>query len=160
MRQLFRHVYGAEPLHLLVAVTTLGFAGYVFVYTATRPDRLAFLLWFAGAIVGHDLVLFWVYAAVRRGLEKLGRNLGPRELGLKAVSHFTVPAFVSALLFLVWFPLILGLGRPVYESRVGLPLESGLYLARWLLVTAALFSGSAFVYVARLYRHARLAAQY
>ena len=158
MRERFRHAYGAEPLHLLVAVTTLGFAGFAFLYTAARPDRLAFLLWFGGAIVGHDLVLFWMYATVRRGLERLGANLGPRGLGLRAVNHFTVPAFVSALLFLVWFPLILGLGRTVYASRVGLPLEPGLYLARWLLVTAALFSASAMVYLARLNRRARVAA--
>jgi len=158
VRERFRHAYGAEPLHLLVAVTTLGFAGFAFLYTAARPDRLAFLLWFGGAIVGHDLVLFWMYATVRRGLERLGANIGPRGLGLRAVNHFTVPAFVSALLFLVWFPLILGLGGPVYESRVGLPLEPGLYLARWLLVTAALFSASAMVYLARLYRHSRLAS--
>ena len=140
MRERFRHAYGAEPLHLLVAVTTLGFAGFAFLYTAARPDRLAFLLWFGGAIVGHDLVLFWMYATVRRGLERLGANLGPRGLGLRAVNHFTV------------------LGGPVYESRVGLPLEPGLYLARWLLVTAALFSASAMVYLARLYRHSRLAS--
>jgi hypothetical protein len=158
VRERFRHAYGAEPLHLLVAVTTLGFAGFAFVYTAARPDRLAFLLWFGGAIVGHDLVLFWVYAAVRRGLEKLGASRGSRNLGIRAVNHFTVPAFVSALLFLVWFPLILGLGRTVYESRVGLPLEPGLYLARWLLVTAVLFSASALVYLARLYRRGRAAA--
>ena len=157
MRERFRHAYGAEPLHLLVAVTTLGFAGFAFVYTAARPDRLAFLLWFGGAIVGHDLVLFWVYATVRRGLEKLGASRGSRDLGIRAVNHFTVPAFVSALLFLVWFPLILGLGRTVYESRVGLPLEPDFFLARWLLVTAVLFSASALVYLARLYRRARAA---
>jgi hypothetical protein len=157
VRERFRHAYGAEPLHLLVAVTTLGFAAFAFLYTAARPDRLAFLLWFGGAIIGHDLLLFWVYAAVRRGFEKLGAGLSSRDLGIRAVNHFTVPAFVSALLFLVWFPLILGLGQTVYESRVGLPLEPGLYLARWLLVTAVLFSASALVYVARLYRRARLA---
>jgi hypothetical protein len=61
----------------------------------------------------------------------------------------TVPAFVSALLFVVWLPLILDLSRPVYEAKVGLPLPPGLYLGRWLLVTAALFSVSAVVLVAR-----------
>jgi len=154
VRDSFRRGYGAEPLHLLVALATLAFAGFGFVTAAARPDRLAFLLWFGGAVIGHDLVLFWLYAAVRRGLERTGRRLGPggRERAMRAINHLTVPAFVSALLLLVWFPLIFGLGAPVYERRAGIPLDPDLYLGRWLLVTAALFSGSAVVYLARLRR--------
>jgi hypothetical protein len=115
---------------------------------------VAFLLWFAGAVIGHDLVLFWLYAAVRRGLEKVGTGDGRAGRSPRVVNHLTVPAFVSGLLFLVWFPLILGLSAPAYESRVGLPLEPSLYIGRWLLVSAALFSGSALVYVARMRRAA------
>jgi hypothetical protein len=64
----------------------------------------------------------------------------------------TVPAFVAALLLVVWFPLIFGLSAPVYERKVALAPEPGLYLARWLLVTAALFSASAATYLVRLWR--------
>ena len=147
MRERFRHAYGAEPFHLLVAVTTLGFAGFAFLYTAARPDRLAFLLWFGGAIVGHDLVLFWMYATVRRGLERLGANLGPRGLGLRAVNHFTVPTFVSALLFLVWFPLIAGKGSGSFMRASGL--SNDVYFERWLLASAAMFTASGLVLALR-----------
>ena len=153
-RERFRRAYGAEPLHLLVALATLGFAGFGFLEAAARPDRVAFLLWFGGAVIGHDLVLFWVYSALRRELERAGRRVGGAD-GLRAVNHLTVPAFVSALLFLVWFPLILGLSAPVYERKVGLPLDSVLYLERWLLVTAVLFSGSAIMLLVRLRRSRR-----
>jgi hypothetical protein len=150
----FRRAYGAEPLHLLVALATLGFAGFGFLQAMERPDRGPFLIWFGGAIIGHDLILFWLYAAVRRGLEKVGARANGKGGGLRAVNHLTVPAFVSGLLFLVWFPLILGIGPAVYESRVGLSLEPGLYLGRWLLVTAVLFSGSALIYLLRMRRGA------
>jgi hypothetical protein len=154
VRQAFPRAYGAEPLHLLVALATLAFAAFGFVQAAIRPDRVPFLLWFGGAVVGHDLVLFWLYAAVRRGLERAGARLGGGDpsRGLRAINHLTVPAFVSALLLLVWFPLIFGLSSPVYERKVGIPLDSSLYLERWLLVTAALFSASAVVYLVRLRR--------
>src|SRR5829696_1872548 len=111
----FRRAYGAEPLHLLVAVATLALAGYGLVSAAARPDRVAFALWFGGAIVAHDLVLFWLYAAVRRGLERSARRLGHDrpERALRAINHVTVPAFVSALLLLVWLPLIAGWSAPV-----------------------------------------------
>jgi hypothetical protein len=116
----------------------------------SRPDRVAFLLWFGAAVVGHDLVLFWLYTAARRGLERVGTGLVAGDRAFPAVNHFTVPAFVSALLFLVWFPLILGASAPVYERRVGLPLDPSPYLERWLLITAVLFSASALAYVLRL----------
>jgi hypothetical protein len=155
-RAAFRRAYGAEPLHLLVALATLAFAGYGVVTAVVRPDRVAFLLWFGGAVVAHDLVLFWAYTGVRRGLERAGARLARGDPGraVRAVNHVTVPLFVSALLLVVWFPLIFGLSAPVYERKVGLPPDPGLYLARWLLVTAALFSASAVLYLVRLRRRA------
>ena len=57
------------------------------------------------------------------------------------VNHIRAPALISGLLLLVYFPLILGPAGPEYLNATGHPLHG--YLRNWLLITAALFLGSA-----------------
>jgi len=63
------------------------------------------------------------------------------------VLYVRVPAALSLLLLLVWFPLISGQVADRYASATGLSPDG--FLARWLLVTAVLFGGSAVVFVVR-----------
>jgi hypothetical protein len=97
---------------------------------------LAMLTWFAGAIVGHDLVLFPLYAAVDRLLVRV-----------RAVNYLRVPLAGCGLTFLLFLPGIVRQGEPTFQAATGLDQQP--YLARWLLVCAALFAGSALVYLLR-----------
>jgi hypothetical protein len=65
-----------------------------------------------------------------------------------------VPAALSGLLFLVWFPLILRLQTPYHASTT---LSADPYVWHWLAVTGALFLLSAVAFAVRLRRQPRTA---
>ncbi len=67
--------------------------------------------------------------------------------------YVRVPAALSSLLLLVWFPLITGRVSDRYGSVTGLSPDG--FLARWLLLTALLFGGSAVLFVLRVRRAAK-----
>ncbi|MDX3357306.1 hypothetical protein PV703_29180 [Streptomyces sp. ME01-24h] len=64
-------------------------------------------------------------------------------------NHLRVPAFLSGVLLLTWFPLVFRLSRP-FEGAAGLTID--VYLGRWLAVTGVLFGLSAVVFAVRLGR--------
>ncbi|MDP9072126.1 MAG: hypothetical protein M3N68_12775 [Actinomycetota bacterium] len=107
-------------------------------------------VWFAGAIVGHDLVLYPLYALLDGAASRLGRR-GPRP---SAVNFVRVPTVLSGLVLLVAFPLVLGLNRRTYEEASGRSVQP--YLGRWLLFTGLVFLASTLLYVWRLLRHGRV----
>jgi len=129
--------YGASPGHLLILVACFAIAGAAVVGWFQRPRDLdGVLLWFAAAIVLHDVFLLPFYTL-------LG-HLTFRRLPARTGPYVRVPALVSGLVLLILFPTILGLGAHTYHYASGLT-EHG-YLARWLLLTGALFAISAFTY--------------
>ena len=77
-------------------------------------------------------------------LDARPRGAGGRP---RRVNYLRVPAGLSALLLLVYFPLILGRSTGKLEQVSGAPAPD--YLARWLLITGVLFAGSAALYVER-----------
>lgn len=77
----------------------------------------------------HDLVLLPFYSL----LDRLGERAAPPG----AVNYVRVPLALSALLFLVWFPLILGLSDAAFTEVAGLAPEG--YLQRRLGLSALLF---------------------
>jgi hypothetical protein len=131
-----RRAYGAGPLHLLGALASLGLAAYALarIFAGVQPWNV--MLWLVGAIVAHDVIAFWSYTA----LDRVARGLRVR-----GVNYVRVPAVLSGLALIVYFPLILGLGR--YERAT--TLSQGVYLGRWLALTCALFVGSAIVFAVR-----------
>ena len=147
-----RNRYGSSVLHLLAVLATMAVAGYGFIEIVARPNAVNVLLWFGGAIVAHDLIAFPLYS----GLAMIaGRTagLGADRLDARralALNYVRVPALLSILAFVVWFPLVLGLSADRYRADTGLSVS--VYLARWLLLTAALFGGSALAYAVRLRR--------
>jgi hypothetical protein len=94
-----------------------------------------------GAALVHDLVLLPLYAAADR---LLVRASGPRRTW---VGYVRVPAALSLLLLLVWFPLITGQVTTRYTAATALPADR--FLQHWLLTTATLFAGSAVLFVGR-----------
>src|SRR5215469_1282725 len=138
MRRLLRW-YGANPLHLLALLGCFALAGYA----AARlvPSRpLGVAAWFLGAIIAHDLLLMPLYSLADRSAAAVIRHRAARLPALSWINYLRVPAALSGLLFLVWFPLILRL-RTRYQASTTLSPDP--YLWRWLAVTGALFLVSA-----------------
>jgi len=138
---MLRRVYGAGPLHLLCTLAALMLAGYAFTRIFAGAQAVNVVLWFAGAVVVHDLVAFWLYS----GLDRVAR--GGRVAG-GAINYVRVPVVLSAVALVVFFPLILGLGR--YERAT--TLSQDVYLGRWLAISGALFAASALLYAVRARR--------
>lgn len=138
-----------SPLQLLLLASSFALAGYAGV-RLLAGDWFGVALWIVGAALLHDLVLLPLYAgadrALVRGLGAVGRR--------GRVMYVRVPAALSGLLLLVWFPLISGMVDRRYRLATGLSADG--FLARWLLITAALFGGSALLLALRLRRAAKL----
>jgi hypothetical protein len=150
----FRSVYGSNPLHLLTLIA--GFALFGYVLTTVKPVTLwnpntwwqSILIWFAAAIVAHDLVLFPLYALVDRTLVA-GSRIRPRtEASVPALNYIRVPALGAGLTLLVFLPGIIEQGAFTYWAATGQTQEP--FLGRWLLLSAAMFGFSAVAYGVRL----------
>ena len=137
-----------SPLQILLLACSFALTGYA----GTRllsGDRLGVTLWFVGAAVLHDLVFLPLYAALDRAVTGVLGAVVRRKRAL----YVRVPAALSGLLLLVWFPLISGRVAAGYESATGLSADG--FLTRWLLITAVLFGGSALLLVLRLRRETK-----
>ncbi|WP_067469479.1 hypothetical protein [Actinomadura macra] len=147
-----KNFYGAAPLHLLALVICFALAGYAAVQTFPTSHWPWILVWFAGAAVGHDLIVFPLYALADRSLVRALRSVRPSSAAapapVPAVNHIRVPALGAGLLFLLFFPLIIQKGRSSYLAATGRTQQA--YLGHWLLITAALFALSALIYALRL----------
>ena len=154
--KLFRRYYGAGPLHLLALIACFALSGYVVddMYRAAHGQRI--LVWFVGAVIGHDLVLFPLYALADRSAGWLGaRSRAERLPAVPWINYVRVPVVMSVLLLAVSFPLVLNLSNRTYQAATGLTVAP--YEGRYLLVVAALFGVSAVLYALRLGRAARAA---
>ena len=150
-----RRFYGAHPLHLLALLGCFALAGYAALHTATDRAWPWILAWFLGAVVGHDLVLFPLYALADRSLTSLLHAVRPpRRPAIRplvpAVNYVRTPALGAGLTFLLFLPGIIRQGARTYHSATGLTQHP--FLGRWLLLCAAMFGASAVVYAIRLGR--------
>jgi len=144
LRDRFRASYGASARHLLVLLAAFALTGWVALRLAGEPAVSRIAIWFVGAVIAHDLVLFPIYATADRGLRAATRGR-PSPL-----NHIRVPALASGLLFLVFLPGILQQGRPTFMAATGQDQQP--YLGRWLAISAALFAISGLWYAARVIR--------
>ena len=145
-----RSRYGDGPLHLIAVVISFAIVGYAFIQIAASPNPVSFAIFFAGAIVAHDLIAFPIYSALNLiG----GRATSAARLGPETINYVRVPALLAGFALVVWFPLILGLDPDRYESSTATAPAD--YFGRWLALTGILFLGSGFVYVIRRRRSAR-----
>jgi hypothetical protein len=171
-----RRHYGASPLHLLALVAAFGLAGYAALAVVAAGQWRGVAVWFAVAIVGHDLILFPLYSLADLSVRRLlpgwaggqrgaggqrraggtGRGAGDLAAGRPVppvVNYLRVPAAFSLLVFAVWFPLILGLSAGTYRRASGL--TTAPYLGRWLAFTGGVFLISAACYALALRRAGR-----
>jgi hypothetical protein len=150
--------YGSHPVHLLTMVAGFALLGYIL--ATFKPSTLwnpgtwwqSIAVWFAAAVIGHDLVLFPLYALVdwalsRRVVQRpaLAVPLRPKVL---ARNYIRIPALGAGLTLLVFLPGIIEQGASTYQAATGQTQQP--FLGRWLLLTAAMFATSAIAYTARL----------
>nr|WP_296769876.1 hypothetical protein [Rhodococcus sp. (in: high G+C Gram-positive bacteria)] len=163
VRLLFARLYGAHPLHLLAMCFAAALVGYT-VYVAgidTLWNRTVWwqsiAVWFAGAVVAHDLFLFPLYALADRSLTSglnAVRGRAPRiAWTISPLNYLRIPLMGTALTFVVFFPGIISQGSQSYTTATGLTQEP--FLGRWLALTAALFGVSALAYALRIARSVR-----
>jgi hypothetical protein len=107
------------------------------------------VVWFVGAALLHDLVLLPLYGVLDRALGVAARRR-PAGFVVPIGNHLRVPAAISGILLLVYFPLILGLSATNYRNDTGHALAG--YTRNWLLITAGLFLASTIVYMLRVLR--------
>jgi hypothetical protein len=146
--------YGASPLHLLALLACFGLAGYAAVRLASSHP-VAVAAWFGGAVIGHDLLLMPLYSLADRSAMAALRHREPHLPAAPWINYLRVPAALSGLLLLVWFPLILRLQSPYHASTT---LSADPYLWHWLAVTGTLFLLSAVALALRLRGQSRTAA--
>ena len=126
------------PLHLMAHGVLFAVFGWVVLQLVDAREALNIATWFVLAIVLHDLALLPFYSA----LDRVARRVTP------SVNHVRVPAALSALLLLLFFPPILGRNDASFARVAGEEPEG--YLERWLIVTLVLFVGSLVLYVLKL----------
>lgn len=146
----FRARYGASPLHLLGHLAAFAIAYYALseVLLSRYSHWVNWVAWFVGGALVHDLVFLPVYVLLD-AIARVGVGDYPQRR-VNAINHIRVPAVMAGVMFLVYFPLILGDGRENYVNDVGHGPPD--FLARWLLVCALLFGASALAYAVRLRR--------
>ena len=129
-------VYGASPLHLLAHLTLLPLTAFALLQIAGAGNAQRIFLWLAASAIVHDLLLLPCYGLLDR--------LAQRTAG-SAINYVRIPALISALLVLVYFPAVSGKGAGTFHRVSGLDHEG--YLERWLLATAVLFLASGVAYL-------------
>jgi len=150
MRRFLRW-YGASPLHLLTMLGSFALAGYA-TAELLPGDVAGILVWLVGAVIGHDLILMPLYTLADRSAMAVFRHRPPRLPAVPWINYLRVPAALSGMLLLIWFPLILRLPAH-FTATTTLSLDP--YLWHWLFVTGALFLLSAAALAVRLRRGSR-----
>jgi hypothetical protein len=158
---LARQMYGDKILHFIVLVAALALAGYTVsvlgVKNLFNPTVWwqSIAVWFAVAVIGHDLLLFPLYALAERllptqrhplpeGGQQARRN--PRRVPV--VNYIRMPTMATVLTLLLFYPGIMRQGAYTYTAATGLTQEP--FRDRWLLLVAGFYLTSAGCYVAKM----------
>lgn len=145
----FARRYGSSPLHLLATLTCFALAGYAVLQAADGPRPVRMAVWFVGALIAHDLVLFPLYALADRTLTAALPSRRPR-LPAGGVNYVRIPLLLCGLLLLMFFPLIFRRSEGAYGAASGL--DQSPYLGNYLLVTGLVFGASALLLAVNLGR--------
>lgn len=154
-------LYGNSPLHLLAQLIAIAVAGYAasrVLFAEPGAAWLAILVWFVGAALGHDLILYPLYAIADGAAQfrpfRRTRPL-PAVAGVPWINHVRVPIAFSLMILLVWWPLILSDAPGTFFAATGL--TTGVYLGRWWGITGVFLLISGLIYAVRVRRSTRAA---
>jgi hypothetical protein len=125
-------------MRLLAYLTALPLCAWALLEMIDGRAAQRIAVWLVACVVVHDLVVFPLYSGADRGLRRIAGG---------AVNYVRVPAALSVLMLVVFWGTISGAGERAYTAVSGRQFDG--YATRWLLVTAALFAGSAAVYLLR-----------
>lgn len=153
-----RRLYGERLLHLIVLLAALALGGYA-VSTLGLKELFnprvwwqSIAVWFAVAIIAHDLVLFPLYAMAERLIHTASQPSGAvRHRSVRdvlIVNYVRVPTMAAGLTLMIFLPGIIEQGAPTYQMATGLTQSP--YLSRWLLLTAGFYLVSALCFVVRV----------
>lgn len=140
-----RQLYGAHPLQLLLILSSFVVVGYtlwLLGFTALwNPDTWwqSIAVWFVGAALAHDLLLFPVYAAADRILVAASRRQSIRDRrspALPMINYVRVPLLAVGLITLLFFPGVIRQGAGSYNRATGQTQEP--FLLRWVLLCAVI----------------------
>jgi hypothetical protein len=149
----FRRRYGANPLHLAGHLVVLAIALFAIDRMANVGSLAELIALYIGLAIAHDLILLPAYSGLDRAARAaLARLPAHRPAGVPAVNHVRAPALISGILLIIYSPFISGLADNSYFQVSGHHIEG--YLRDWLLISAALFLGSALAYAVRVRRAA------
>jgi hypothetical protein len=154
MLALVKRLYGENLLHLIVLLGALALVAYAVsvlgVQNLFNPKVWwqSIAVWFVVAVIGHDLILFPLYALAERLLPKQRREAKPADpRRVPLTNYLRMPTLATGLTFLLFFPGIIQQGAFTYHAATGLTQEP--FLDRWLLLTAAFYLASAACYVVK-----------
>ena len=146
-----RRLYGAGVAHAAVMIVSFVLAGAAVLTLGVdalwNSDRWwqSIAVWFVGAAVLHDLVLYPLYSLADRATRPT-RHWTVRQVPVR--QHIRVPALGAALTLLVFFPGILNTDDTAIVAATGMNRDP--YLERWLWVVAALVATSVVVFLVRV----------
>jgi hypothetical protein len=147
----FRRHYGAGPLHLLALLASFALAGYIVSTIHQVPHWERILVWLVAAVIGHDVIVFPLYALADRSAGWVEAHRHPERLpAVPWINHVRVPVVMSLTLLGISFPLVLDLSNRTYHAATGLTVAP--YENRYLAIVAVLFASSAVFYAFRLGR--------
>ena len=147
----FRRRYGASPLHLLAHLVGFAIVAFALDRIFSGGDVKELLIWYLGFVIAHDLVFVPAYIGLDRLVRAtIARLPIPTRTGLPVINHVRAPAVISALLLIIYFPLISRQPAGWFFDLSGHHLTH--YLRNWLLITSVLFLGSGLIYAARVVR--------
>jgi hypothetical protein len=135
----FLRWYGAGPLHLLTMAGCFALAGYAAAELLPN-NAVGIPVWFVGAVIGHDLILMPLYTLADQSAAAVFRRSPLKLPAVSWINYLRLPAGLSGLLLLIWFPLIFRLPTR-FPATTTLSLDP--YLWHWLAVTGTLFLLSA-----------------
>jgi len=131
--------YGAGPVHLIAHLALLPLAAWALLQIFAVDNTGRILLWLAGAVIAHDLILLPLYSVLDRASQ--------RVLAGTAVNYVRIPLGLALLLALVYLPQLSGKGDPQFRRVSGQGFDAP--VERWLLATTALFAISGVVLLVR-----------
>ena len=85
----FTRWYGAGPLHLLTMLGCFALAGYAAAELLPN-NAIGIPVWFAGAVIGHDLILMPMYTVADRSAMAVFRHRRPQLPAVPWINYLQI----------------------------------------------------------------------